>query len=75
MLGCLTVKNDTSGMKELWQWAKQFEARCWAIEGAGNRFIAPLVAHLLCEQEPVINIAPNLTSQYRARRGKQARPD
>lgn len=49
----------------------QFGERCWAIEGASNRFIVSWVEALLGAGERVVNISPNLTSQYRARRGKK----
>jgi hypothetical protein len=43
----------------------------WAIEGAGNHFIAVFVGQLLERSEIVYSIPPSLTSQYRARRGRK----
>ena len=45
--------------------------RRWAIEGAGNHFVAVLVGQLLERSEMVYSIPPSLTSQYRARRGRK----
>ena len=52
-------------------WSARFDEYCWAIEGAGNRYVAPLLAMLLTQDAPVVHIHPSLTSQYRARRGKK----
>jgi transposase len=71
LLDNLSVSNDQAGLANLKRWALGFRARCWAIEGAGNPFAAPLVAALLDQGEQVINIHPGLTSQYRARRSKK----
>lgn len=73
--GCLlantTVPNTLAGLGELHLFARQFDDRRWAIEGAGNHFIATFVTELLAQQETVFSIAPSLTSQYRSRRGRK----
>ena len=71
VLDALTVQNDDDGLNQLYAWSARFEQPCWAIEGAGNRYVAPLLALLLAQDAPVIHIHPSLTSQYRARRGKK----
>jgi transposase len=71
VLGHIAVANDAQGLRELQQWAASFPERCWAIEGANNPFIAPFVAELVSQGERVVPIHPNLTSQYRSRRGKK----
>ncbi len=70
-LEALTVPHTPAGLGQLHRFASAYEQRQWAIEGAGNRFIAPFVGQLLARGEKVINIAPSLTSQYRARRGRE----
>lgn len=71
VLGHLAVANEAPGLRELQQWAGRFPERCWAIEGANNPFIAPFVAALVSQGERVVPIPPNLTSQYRSRKGKK----
>ncbi|WP_240741111.1 IS110 family transposase [Deinococcus sp. Arct2-2] len=71
VLDSLNVKNDADGLHQLWLWSVQFEDHCWAIEGAGNRYVAPLLALLFARNQVVYHIHPSLTSQYRARRGKK----
>jgi transposase len=71
VLGHLRVENEPEEFERLWQWAAQFSKRYWAIEGANNPFIAPLVSELVSRGEKVVPISPNLTSQYRSRRGKK----
>lgn len=71
VLGSITVGSDVSGCERLRRWAEQYPDRCWAIEGAGNRFVAPLVAELLNDGERVYSIPPSLTAQYRSRRGRK----
>src|SRR5947209_10018259 len=63
--------NTSAGLEQLHQFASQFPSRRWAIEGAGNRFVAQFVNELLAGGEPVYAIAPSLTSQYRCRRGSK----
>ena len=60
--------NTEEGNEDLRLWALEFPERHWAVEGAGNPFVAALVAELLAGQERLTNIPPNLTSQYRKRR-------
>ncbi len=67
--GTITVPNDQNGLEQLLEWSHAFPERRWAVEGANHRFIAEFVARLSAMNEPVFNIAPNLTCQYRARRG------
>jgi transposase len=71
LLANLTVPNTGAGLGQLHLFAKQFGARRWAIEGAGNHFIARFVAELLAQEETGYSIAPSLTSQYRSRRGRK----
>ncbi|UQN08978.1 IS110 family transposase [Deinococcus sp. QL22] len=71
ILDSLSVQNDADGLHQLWLWSGRFKQPCWAIEGAGNRDVAPLLALLLARDASVYHIHPSLTSQYRARRGKK----
>lgn len=71
VLGSITVSNSEAGQKKLREWAEQHRCRCWAIEGAGNRFVAPLVSELLSDGEQVYGIPPSMTAQYRSRRGRK----
>src|SRR4028118_1212851 len=70
-LGHLKVLNDAKGWAQLHEFGAAFSPRQWAVEGAGNRFIATFLAQLLAGSETVFSISPNLTSQYRARRGRK----
>jgi transposase len=70
-LASITVPNTPDGLCQLHQFAVPFASRRWAIEGAGNHFIAVLVAQLLERSEIVYSIPPSLTSQYRSRRGRK----
>jgi transposase len=65
------VQNTSVGFDQLHAFGAQFEPRRWAIEGAGNRFIAAFVNQLLARGEAVYAICPNFTSQYRSRRGRK----
>ena len=71
VLDSLSVQNDADGLTRLCAWSTRFEPHCWAIEGAGNRYVAPLLALLFARNQSVYHIHPSLTSQYRARRGKK----
>ena len=71
VLASLTVLNTSAGLDQLELFATQFSVRRWAIEGAGNHFIAGFVKELLAHGEAVYPICPNLTSQYRSRRGRK----
>jgi transposase len=71
LLGSMKVLNTSAGLEQLHQFASQFASRRWAIEGAGNRFVAQFVNELLAKGETIYSIAPSLTSQYRCRRGKK----
>jgi len=71
LLDSLTVRNTMAGFAQLQLFASQFSLRRWAIEGAGNHFIATFVKELLEGGEAVYSICPNLTSQYRSRRGRK----
>jgi len=70
-LATLTVLNTPEGLSQLHQFAIPFSTRRWAIEGAGNHFVAIFVGQLLDQGEMVYSIPPSLTSQYRARRGRK----
>jgi transposase len=69
LLGSIKVPNTSAGLEQLHQFASQFASRRWAIEGAGNRFVAQFVNELLAQGETIYSVAPSLTSQYRCRRG------
>jgi len=69
LLGSIKVLNSSTGLAQLHQFASQFASRRWAIEGAGNRFVAQFVNELLAKEEAIYPIPPSLTSQYRSRRG------
>lgn len=71
MLASLRVSNDAEGLVQLHRFAFPFVERCWAIEGAANRYILPFVYELLGRGEVVHHIPPNLTSQYRTRLGRK----
>jgi hypothetical protein len=70
-LASITVSNTAEGLSQLHQFAVPFARRRWAIEGAGNHFVAVFVGQLLERSEIVYSIPPSLTSQYRARRGRK----
>ena len=70
-LASITVSNTAEGLSQLHQFAVPFARRRWAIEGAGNHFVAVLVGQLLERSEIVYSVPPSLTSQYRARRGRK----
>lgn len=67
----LTVANTSLGHEQLWCWALRFPERHWAIEGAGNAFAHGFVTRLITAGEAITNISPNLTAQYRSRRGRK----
>jgi len=46
-LASITVPNTPEGFSQLHQFAVPFAPRRWAIEGAGNHFIAVFVSQLL----------------------------
>jgi hypothetical protein len=69
LVGSIKVPNTSAGLEQLHQFGGQFASRRWAIEGAGNRFVAQFVNELLAKGETIYAIAPSLTSQYRCRRG------
>ena len=71
LLAHLTIPNTPYGHEQLWQWAQQFNERHWAIEGAGNAYVHALVTRLVTAGETITNISPNLTAQYRSRRGRK----
>src|SRR5262249_21984812 len=48
-LASITVSNTAEGLSQLHQFAVPFARRRWAIEGAGNHFIAVFVSQLLSE--------------------------
>jgi hypothetical protein len=68
LLCSIKVLNTSAGLDQLHQFGSQFASRRWAIEGAGNRFVAQFVNELLAKGETIYAIAPSLTSQYRCRR-------
>lgn len=70
-LGTKTFVNNDEGLAALEQFSQSDPERQWAIEGAATAFIAPWVASLVAKGEHVVNIPPNLTSQYRNRRGSK----
>jgi transposase len=70
-LASLTVSNTLEGLSQLHQFAISFAPHRWAIEGAGNHFMATFVGQLLEQNALVYSIPPSLTSQYRTRRGRK----
>ena len=46
-LGHLAVPNTPEGLTQLREFGARFSLRRWAVEGAGNHFIAAFVAELL----------------------------
>ena len=50
-LGHLTVPNTPEGLIQLHEFGASFFSRRWAVEGAGNHFIAAFVAELLAGSE------------------------
>src|SRR5687767_3404848 len=70
-LGHLTVPNTPEGLIRLHEFGARFFPCRWAVEGAGNHFIAAFVAELVAGSESVFSIPPSLTSQYRARPGRK----
>lgn len=75
VLHTLEADNSEEGHELLRLWVREHsddnDERRWAVEDAGNPFVAPLVAELLARGEHVTDIAPSLTSQYRSRRGSK----
>jgi hypothetical protein len=55
-LASITVPNTPEGLSQLHQFAVPFARRRWAIEGAGNHFIAVFVGQLLERSEMVYSI-------------------
>lgn len=70
-LGHLSVPNSQEGLLRLHEFGASFVSRRWAVEGAGNHFIAAFVAELLADSQSVFSVSPSLTSQYRSRRGRK----
>jgi transposase len=70
-LASIKVPNTPDGLAQLHEFARQFPSHRWAVEGAGNHFIAVFVDELLKREEMVYSIPASLTSQYRARRGRK----
>ncbi len=71
VLGSVTVSNNEEGRQDLRSWVRQHTSRRWAIEGAGNRYVARFVSELIEEGEQVYSIPPSMTAQYRSRRGRK----
>lgn len=71
VFGTITVDNNREGCRKLRLWADRYPSRRWAIEGAGNRYVARFVTELLEEDERVYSIPPSMTAQYRRRRGRK----
>lgn len=67
----ITISSDQAGAERLLEWAEQFSSRRWAIEGAGNKFVSPLIEALAQQDEAVFNIPPAMTAQYRSVRGRK----
>ena len=65
--GCIlantTVPNTLAGFGELPLFARPFDTRRRAIEGAGNHFIVTFVTELRAQEKTVHSIAPSLTNQ------------
>lgn len=71
VLDAVTVENDREGHERLLSWAGAFPGRRWAVEGAANPFVSAFAGRLLAEGEPVTDVPPSLTSQYRSKRGRK----
>jgi hypothetical protein len=71
LVGSSKVLNTSAGLEQLHPCASPFAARRWAIEGAGNRFVAQFVKELLAKGELIYPLAPSLTSQSRCRLGRK----
>ena len=67
VLDHVTVMNDQAGLKKLSRYLKSYTVEACAIEGANNPFARDLSTELL-KHYAVVNISPNLTSQYRSKR-------
>ena len=50
-LGHLAVPNTPEGLIRLHEFGARFFSRRWAVEGAGNHFIAAFIAELLAGSE------------------------
>ncbi|MDQ2841478.1 MAG: IS110 family transposase [Acidobacteriota bacterium] len=59
-LAGITVSNTAEGLSRVHQFAVPFARHRWAIEGAGNHFIAVFVNLLLERNEIVYSIPPSL---------------
>lgn len=70
VLNYLTVSNDKAGLNKLLNWLQPYAVEVCAIEGANNPF-ARVLSKKLLENYKVINISPNLTSQYRSKRTRK----
>ena len=71
LLGSIKVLNTSAGLEQLHQFALQFASRRWAIEGAGNRFVAQFINELLAKGETIYSIAPSLTKEHPTNSGKR----
>lgn len=69
VLSHLTINNDKQGLKELKAWLKGFNVHRCGIEGANNPFARKLSAFMFSEGYDVVDVRPNLTSQYRSKKG------
>lgn len=69
-LDYLKIPNDQDGIKRLMNWLKPYEVEACAVEGANNPFARDLTKRLIRSYK-VINVSPNLSSQYRSRRTAQ----
>ncbi len=54
--GSLTVPNEAAGCRHLLSWSQGLGERCWAVEVAGNRFVAGPVRQLQAAGERIYNI-------------------
>ncbi len=66
-----TVENDESVVERVLALAGAYPQRHWAIEGAGNSFITPLIRALAARDEAITDVPPGLTSQCRSKRGRK----
>lgn len=67
VLGDLRIDNDELSIKKLADWLKDYQVEVCAIEGANNPFARKLTKQLR-KTYKLVNITPNLTSQYRSKR-------
>lgn len=69
VIGHVQIDNDADGIAALFAWLAKLEVKVCGVEGANNHFARELSLSLLKAGYKVVNVSPNLTSQYRRKRG------